>query len=416
MKSLKIPLLFASRYLFSKKSVNAINIISIISIVGVFVSTAALVIVLSFYNGMEKFILSMYSSFTPHLRIEPKEGKTFSKELTSFKTLAASSDVKNYVELLEDKILIQYDQQQFVGKLKGMDPSALTAQSEKDILHAGKFSIHDDTTNYALIGAQIQSNLQIPLTGFYNHIDLYFPRRSASINNLNPLEDFNIRNIAVNGVLAYQPEFDNLIIVPMDFARELLEESSKISAIEVYLKDPSKTSKVQKDLEKELDKDFYIKNREQQNPTLYKTVKSEKWIVFFILTFIGIIAIFNIIGSLTMLVIDKKEDMKILQHLGAEKSVIERIFFIEGMLISLIGSAFGIVIGFAFCKLQETYGFIRTGEMEGSLIDVYPIDIRLQDFVIVFATVFILSVCVSYFSSKLSVREIGRITDIKNAD
>lgn len=416
MKSLKIPLLFAYRYLFSKKSVNAINIISIISIVGVFVSTAALVIVLSFYNGMEKFILSMYSSFTPHLRIEPKEGKTFSTETPVFKELPASKDIKNYVELLEDKILIQYDQQQFVGKLKGIAPGALHAQNENDILHAGKFIIKDDSNNYALIGAQIQSNLQVPLLGIYNNIELYFPRKSASINNLNPLEDFNIRSIAVNGILTYQPEFDNIIVVPMDFARELLGESKNISAIELYLKDPEKTAKIQRELEKDLGQNFTIKNREQQNPTLYKTVKSEKWIVFFILTFIGIIAIFNIIGSLTMLVIDKKEDMKILQHLGADKSIVERIFFIEGILIALIGSIFGIVIGYLFCKLQESYGFIRTGEMEGSLIDVYPIDIRLQDFVIVFTTVFVLSACVSYFSSKLSVREIGRMTDIKNAD
>lgn len=416
MKAIKIPLLFAFRYLFSKKSVNAINVISIISIVGVFVSTAALVIVLSFYNGMEKFILSMYSNFTPDLRIEPKQGKTFSTDHAAFKSLASIPDVKNYVELLEDKILIQYDNQQFVGQLKGIDPSALAAQNEREILHSGKFTIQADSTDYALVGAQIQANLQIPLTGFYNHIDLYFPRRGTSINNLNPLEDFNIRNIAVNGVLTYQPEFDNIVMVPMRFARDILGEADAISAIEIYLKDPANTSKIQKLFQKDLAGKYHVKNREQQNPTLYKTVKSEKWIVFFILTFIGIIAIFNIIGSLTMLVIDKKEDMKILQHLGAEKSMVERIFFLEGIFITLIGSIIGIIIGYIFCKLQETYGFIRTGEMEGSLIDVYPIDIRLQDFAIVFVTVFALSACVSYFASKLSVREIGRITDIKSAE
>lgn len=416
MKSIKIPLLFAYRYLFSKKSVNAINIISIISIVGVFVSTAALVIVLSFYNGMEKFILSMYSSFTPHLRIEPKEGKTFSADTEVFKKLSFSPEIKNYVELLEDKILLQYDQQQFVGKIIGISPASLVAQNENDILHTGKFTISEDSTSYALIGAQIQSNLQVPLSGLYNTIDLYFPRRGTSINNVNPLEDFNIRSIPVNGVLTYQPEFDNIIIVPLGFARDILGQSKNISAIAIYLKDPAETAKIQKKLESELAQDFLIKNREQQNPTLYKTVKSEKWIVFFILTFIGIIAIFNIIGSLTMLVIDKKEDMKILQHLGAKKFIVERIFFIEGILIALIGSVFGILFGYLFCKLQENYGFIRTGEMEGSLIDIYPIDIRIQDFAIVFTTVFILSICVSYFSSKLSVREIGRITDIKNAD
>ncbi|ERJ61476.1 ABC transporter permease [Sphingobacterium paucimobilis] len=416
MKKIGIPLLFACRYLFSKKSVNAINIISIISIVGVFVSTAALVIVLSFYNGMEKFILSMYSNSTPDLRIEPKQGKTFSSNTALFKEIASSPEVKNYIELLEDKILIQYDHQQFVGQLKGISPSVLQAQDEREILHSGRFVIKSDSTNYALIGAQIQANLQIPLTGFYNQIELFFPRRGVSANNLNPLEDFNIRSIAVNGVLTYQPEFDNIILVPMDFARDILGEPDQISGIDIYLNDPTNTPKIQKKLEKCLKESFLIKNREQQNPTLYKTVKSEKWIVFFILTFIGIIAIFNIIASLTMLVIDKKEDMKILQHLGAKKSMVERIFFIEGILIAFIGSSLGIIIGYIFCELQQKFGFIRTGEMEGSLIDIYPIDIRLQDFVIVFTTVFVLSACVSYFSSKLSVREIGRITEFKNAD
>ncbi len=416
MRNLKIPLLFACRYLFSKKSVNAINIISIISIVGVFVSTAALVIVLSFYNGMEKFILSMYSNSTPDLRIEPKQGKTFSSTSQVFKDISSSPDVKNYVELLEDKILIQYDHQQFVGQLKGISPNALAAQNQREILHSGKFAIQEDSTDYALIGAQIQSNLQIPLTGFYNQIELYFPRRGASASNLNPLEDFNIRTIPVNGVLTYQPEFDNIVLVPMDFARDILGEPNQISSIEIYINEVTKTTKIQQRLEKELGKDFLVKDREQQNPTLYKTVKSEKWIVFFILTFIGIIAIFNIIGSLTMLVIDKKEDMKVLQHLGANKSMVERIFFIEGILIALIGSALGITIGYVFCKLQEKFGLIRTGEMEGSLIDIYPIDIRSQDFIIVFTTVFILSACVSYFSSRLSVREIGRITDINKAE
>lgn len=416
MRKLKIPLLFACRYLFSKKTVNAINIISIISIVGVFVSTAALVIVLSFYNGMEKFILSMYSNSTPDLRIEPRQGKTFSSATQVFKDISSSPDVKNYVELLEDKILIQYDHQQFVGQLKGISPNALAAHDQREILHSGKFVIREDSTDYALIGAQIQSNLQIPLTGFYNQIELYFPRRGVSASNLNPLEDFNIRTIPVNGVLTYQPEFDNIVLVPMDFARDILGEPNQISAVEIYTSEVAKTTKIQKRLEKELGQDFLVKDREQQNPTLYKTVKSEKWIVFFILTFIGIIAIFNIIGSLTMLVIDKKEDMKVLQHLGANKPMVERIFFIEGILIALIGSALGITIGYLFCKLQEKFGFIRTGEMEGSLIDIYPIDIRSQDFIIVFTTVFILSACVSYFSSRLSVREIGRITDINKAE
>ncbi len=416
MKGLRIPLLFAYRYLFSKKSVNAINIISFISFIGVLVSSAALVIVLSFYNGMESFILSMYSSFTPDLRIEPIEGKTFDAEKSVFKELEKNPAVKNYAEVLEDKILVQYDNMQFVGQLKGIEESSFEKLNKEDILQNGNFSLTEDSVPKAIIGAQVQANLRIPINDYYNMMELYFPRKGASVSNLNPLEDFNIRNVGVNGVLSYQPEFDNLILVPMSFAREILGEAKHISSIEVYFNNSESTSTFQKSLNRELKNDFKVLNREQQNPTLYKTIKSEKWIVFFILTFIGIIAIFNIIGSLTMLVIDKKEDMKILQHLGAEKNIIERIFFIEGLMISLLGSVVGIVIGYVFCVLQETYGFIRTGEVGTSLIDIYPVDIRPMDFILIFLTVFILSSIVAYFSSKLSVRNIGKITELKSAD
>lgn len=416
MKRLRIPFLFAYRYLFSKKSVNAINIISFISFIGVLVSSAALVIVLSFYNGMEKFILSMYSNFTPDLRIEPAEGKFFDPKTVVFEHLRTNTAVKNYAEVLEDKVLVQYDNIQYVGQLKGIEEASFSKLNKNDILQNGTFSLWKDSSYQALIGAQIQANLRIPINDPLHTLSLYFPRKGVSISNVNPLEDFNIRNIGVNGTLTYQPEFDNLVMVPMEFAREILGEDKQVSAIEIYLKDQALTSTLQKKLIQELKDGFKVNNREQQNPTLYKTIKSEKWIVFFILTFIGIIAIFNIIGSLTMLVIDKKDDMKILQYLGADKVTIERIFFIEGLMIALLGSIVGLIIGFIFCRLQAVYGFIRTGDMQGSLIDIYPIDIRWLDFVLVFFTVFILSSLVAFFSSKLSIKEIGKLPTVKNAD
>lgn len=413
MKKLSLSFLFAYRYLFSKKSVNAINIISGISVIGVFVSTAALVIVLSFYNGMENFILSKFSNFTPDLRIEPAKGKTFSPGIATLQQIKKDANVRYFSEILEDKILVQYDKHQFVGEIRGITPEGLTIQDEKSILAAGIYSLQEDSVNYALIGAQIQANLRVPISGLYNTIQLYYPRKGVSINNLNPLEDFNIRPIDVNGVLTYEPEFDNLIVVPFDFARDLLGEPEKISAVEVYLTDSGNIASMHSSFQKTLGKDFVVKSREQQNPTLYKTIKSEKWIVFFILTFIGIIAIFNIVGSLTMLVIDKKEDMKIIQSLGAEHSTIERIFLIEGVMISLIGGLIGVVVGYIFCKLQEIYGFIRTGDVQGGMLDVYPVDIRLEDFVLVFVTIVVLSWIVSYFSSKLSVKEIGSLATTK---
>lgn len=417
MKKISVPLFFALRYLFSKKSVNAINVISLISIVGIFVSTAALVIVLSFYNGMEMFILSMNSTFSPDLRIEATKGKTFdSSNNKTFSDIAQNDKVANYSEALEDKILIQHEGKQIVGQLKGITQESLSKQSKQHILHIGSFEIEADSVQYALIGPQIQTNLQVPISEFNNTIDLYFPRKESTVNNLNPLEDFNIRQISVNGILTFEPEFQNLVILPLSFARDILGEDKAISAVELFLNNPDESYALQKDIQKKLGEDFTVKNREQQNPTLYKTIKSEKWIVFFILTFIGIIAIFNIIGSLTMLVIDKKEDMKILQHIGANKSTIEKIFFYEGIMIAFIGSSVGILIGYVFCLVQDTYGFIRTNNPNGGFIDVYPVDMRTQDFILVFFTITTLSIIVSYFSSKLSVREIGKMTVLKSEE
>ena len=416
MNGLRVSLLFACRYLFSKKSVNAINIISFISFIGVLVSSAALVIVLSFYNGMESFILSMYSNLAPDLKISLVQGKTFDSSSSQFLNIKDRPDVANYVEVLEDKVLVQYDNMQFVGLLKGIEEERLKEENKEDMLQYGEFNLMTDSIPKALLGAQIQANLRIPINDYFNMMELYFPRKGGAANSLNPLEDFNIRSIGVNGILSYQPEFDDLILVPLSFARDLLDEPEKVSNIEIYLQNPLNTNKIQKEFQKELGHDYQILNREQQNPTLYKTIKSEKWIVFFILTFIGIIAIFNIIGSLTMLVIDKKDDMKILQHLGAERTTIERIFFFEGLMISLFGSTVGLIIGYIFCALQENYGFIRTGDIGSSLIDIYPVDIRYMDFILVFLTIFILSALVSYFSSKLSVKNIGRVTEIEITD
>lgn len=403
---MRLALFFAKRYLFSKKSVNAINIISSISVIGVLVSTAALVIVLSFYNGLEKFILSQYSIFSPELRIEPATGKVFSTQNETFKALRKHPKIKSYTEVLEDKILAEYNHQQFIGRLKGIEPESIHTHASQEMLFAGKLEVEMDSVNYAILGAQVQANLQVPLQGFDNFLSLNIPDKNASASSINPLDDIRTRKIPSSAILKFQPGFDDLILVPIDFAKDLLNEYDAISAIELFGEnDNSKT--LQKDIQELVGNDYLVKNREQQNPTLYKTVRSEKWIVFFIVTIIGIIAIFNIIGSLTMLVIDKKQDMVVLKSLGANKSLIQDIFFYQGVLIALIGSFVGGVLGLLFCMLQERYGFIQTNE--GSLFDAYPVDIRYTDFIIIFLTVMLVSTIVSYVASKLSIKGFDKV-------
>ncbi len=405
---MKLSYFFARRYLFSKKSVNAINIISTISVVGVLVSSAALVIVLSFYNGMEKVILSMFSTFSPELRIEPAEGKLFSTHNELFENLRKQKEIKGYSEVLEEKVLLQYGNHQFIGQIKGIEPKSLNQHAADSMLYAGEFTISKENVSYAIIGASVQANLQIPIVGLQNTMLVNSPKKGGG-NAVNPADDIIQRGISPRGVLKYQQGFDNLIITPIDFARDALGEYEKVSAIEIYTHNPDGLTTIEEQIQAVLGDEFRVLNREEQNPTLYKTVRTEKWAVFFILTFIGIIAIFNIIGSMTMLVIDKRQDMIILKSLGAENSLIQRIFYNEGMLISLIGSTFGILIGYIFCLAQDTFGFIRTQEGQNSIIDAYPVDMRLTDFGLVFLTVLLVSIVISYLSSYLSVKAIGSL-------
>lgn len=278
---MRLPLFFAKRYLFAKKSINAINVISAISVIGVLVSSAALVIVLSFYNGMENLILSLYSEFAPELRIEPTKGKTFDPNTDTLLKLRNNPAIKSYTEVLEDKVLIEYNDQQFIAQIKGLEPKSLLQTDHSDMLYAGSFLIKQDGVNYALIGAQVQANLRVRMDGSDNNIKLFSPRKGASGTSVNPMDDINARIISPIGVLHYQQGFTDLVITPLDFAKDLLSEFQNVSAIEMFTVDSTKVKGLQSQIQEALGDSFIVKNREQQNPLLYKTIRSEKWIVFF---------------------------------------------------------------------------------------------------------------------------------------
>lgn len=406
---MKLPVFFAKRYLFSKKSVNAVNIISAISVIGVFVSTAALVIVLSIFNGIENFILSKYSVFAPELRIEPSTGKVFESHDERFDAIRNRPEIKSYTDVLEDKVLVQYGNRQFVGRIKGVEPQSLHTQITEDLLLAGHYTVEEDSVDYLIMGAWTQANLKVPFQSMDNAVTLFIPKKDINpqTSSLNPMDEINTRHIQVSGVLKYEQGFDDLVITSLDFAKNLLGERDRVSAVEIDLIDSNMAPKVQNAIQSKLGDDYIVKDREQQNPSLYMMVRSEKWIIFFIVTIIGIIAIFNIIGSLTMLVIDKKKDMHVLKSLGAKDSLIQQIFFYEGVFIALFGSVVGVLLGYVFCVLQDRYGIIRTDGQ--SMFDAYPVDIRYSDFALIFFTVMLVSIIVSYVASKLSVKNIGSL-------
>lgn len=394
------PLFIARRYLFSKKSVNAINIISGISMLGVFVGSAALIIILSIFNGFELLIVNMYSAFTPELRIEPTRGKSFILNDSLEAELRSDPRVLHYSDVLQEKVLLRYGGNQYIATLKGQ--SEMNDFSLADsVIQFGQYRLTDGFFNYAVVGAAVHAYLGIDITEKNRLVSVYSPRKNA-VTSMNPSEEFNVRGILPAGVLKAQPQFDNLIIVPLNFARDVLGEEERISAIEIHLNKDVDETAFQQELQERLSTDFRVNNIAQQNPTLYKILNSEKWAIFFILTFILVIAIFNIIGSLTMLVIDKKKDIAVLKSLGASDSFIKNIFFSEGMFISLLGCVLGLAVGLIFCLLQEKYGLIA---MEGTdLVNFFPVAIKGSDFLLVFCTVSLISAVASFVSSRLSVK------------
>lgn len=370
---------------------------------GVFVGSAALIIILSVFNGFEGIVLSMYNTFSPELRIEAVEGKAFEPANEQFLQLKNDGRIVNYTEVLQEKALIRYGKSQSIALMKGVSDDYMKGRVSLDsTIASGSFILKDKEENFAVIGSAIQNYLSVNLNDDFRHLDIYSPRKGAA-NSINPVDEFNVMSIHPSGVFSVQQEFDNMIIVPIGFARKLLSEESKVSSIEINTKDGISVDDFQKEISEILGKNFVVKNRSQQNQLLYKILNSEKWAIFLILTFVLIIAIFNIIGSLTMLVIDKTKDIAVLSSLGANNGLIRGIFFIEGMMISMVGCILGMAAGLIFCLLQQYFGFIKMAGVS-LMIDSYPVGIKGSDFILVFGTVLSVSLVASAISSRLSVK------------
>ena len=399
----------AKRYLFSRKKMNAINIISGISIVGVLIGSAALIIILSGFNGLEQTIVSLYSNFTPEIKIEPKFGKTFNPDTGYFNTLKNDSRVFSYTKVLREKVLIKYDDKPIIGTIMGVGKDFTKNKQLDSIIVNGAFILKNDKENYAVIGATIQSSLGVSVRDQLRYLEIYSPRADAG-NGANPLNEFVVKTITPSGVFATNPDFDNLVITPINFARDLLNQPKNVSSIDINFKKGADIEPIKDLIKEKLGNKFTVKNRGEQYANLYKTLNYEHWIIFLILTFVLIIAIFNIIGSLTMLVIDKRADIAILTSLGANKTLIQRIFFFEGMMISMIGCISGIFLGFIFCILQKKFGLVKMGtNITG--VDAYPVAIKGTDFILVFLTVLIIATTASFISSRLSIKGLSNIKD-----
>lgn len=371
---------------------------------GVFVGSAALVIILSVFNGFGDLVLSMYNTFTSEIRIEPARGKTFDPQTAYFQKLRKDQRISGFVEVLQENVLVRYENEQYIGLVKGVSDDFARGKQLDSIMVDGSFLLKDRGRNFAVLGIAAQASLGVSLRNNYNYLEFYSPRKGAA-RSINPAEQFVQKIIRPSGIFQLQDQFDHQIFVPIEFARELMEEERNVSAIELNVANDVQLSKVLTEISKDLGKDYVVKNRGQQNQLIYKILNSEKIAVFLILTFVLIIAIFNIIGSLTMLVMDKSSDIAVLNSMGANSALIRSVFFTEGMMISIIGCVLGMLTGWIFCLLQQHYGLVKMDM--GLITDYYPVVIKYTDFLIIFGTVTTISIIASSISSRLSIKNVA---------
>ncbi|MBQ6800767.1 MAG: FtsX-like permease family protein [Bacteroidaceae bacterium] len=406
---MNLPLYIAKRYLFSKKSHNAINIISGISACGVALATLALVCTLSVFNGFQELVAGMFTAFDPELKITTTEGKTFDSRDSLVKLVRELPEVEVSTLSIEDNAMVQYKGRQAVVTIKGVEDNFEQLTEIDSILYGyGKFVLYDEIVDYGIMGAQLSSTLGTGLRPI-DPIEVYAPKRGQQVNMANPTSSFEQAYLFSPGVVfaVNQEKYDaTYVLTSMDFARRLFDYDTEITSLELKLKEGTTTGTVQRKIQQLLGADFRVQNRYEQQADVFRIMEIEKLISYLFLSFILLVACFNIIGSLSMLIIDKKEDVKTLRNLGADNRLIVRIFFTEGCLISLIGALIGIVGGIGLCLLQEHYGLIALGTQGGFVVDAYPVSVQVGDVVLIFVTVLAIG-CLSvwypvkYLSKKL---------------
>jgi len=391
----------AKRYLFSKKSHNAINIISAISACGVCVGTMALVCVLSVFNGFGTLIESLFSSFDPDLKISLVEGKTFSTEEAAVAKVRKMPGVVYFTEVLQENAMFRFKDKQASGTIKGVSADFQKMTRIDSIIVNGKFQLKDNAFNYGVAGAGLATKLGFG-PYFVDPLYIYAPQRTGEINLTRPETNFVLDHVFVSGIFGVQqPEYDNkYVIVSIDLARQLFQYKPHIvTSVELKVSDKKDINSMKKNIINTLGSRFKVLDRFEQQEDFFRIMKVEKWITYLILSFILLIAIFNIIGSLSMLIIDKKDDILTLRNMGADQALIQRIFLYEGWLISMLGALFGLGLGTLFCLLQEHFGFITLPGSE-FIITAYPVNLQPLDLVLIFVTVSVMGFFAAYYPVK----------------
>ena len=407
---MRLPLFIANRYLLAKKSHNLINIITWISILGISVGSFALIVVLSAFNGLEKVISSMNNRLTPDLQISTVKGKTI--DLTAF-PLGQLKDIQGIeyvVPTITEDALFRANDKQHIGQVKGVGLEYQKIDRLNEVVFGGgDLVLSDEDEHYfAIPGAGVAWYLGINAYNPYAMVRIYVPKR-GNASQMSLENSFNSDVVTVRSVFSTEQELDEkLVLVPFDMLSELLEYEDKATNVEVFTTQNAEINKVKKSVSAIIGANYSVKNQQEQQETLYKIMRSEKWAVYVILTFILILATFNVVGSLSMLMIDKRKDTEILKAMGADNSLIQRIFLNEGLLISVAGGIIGLLLGIVLVLLQQQFGFIKFGTGGGNyVVDAYPVLLKIKDVLLIFATILV----VGCTSALLTVRHAMRKAD-----
>ena len=402
---MNVSTFIAKRYLFSKKSKNVINIISFISFFGLFVSSAALIIILSGFNGIQQYVENMYGKHSADIFIKPLKGKTISNHAPIFETINHIPEIKYFNKTIEETVLLKFNDQWTSAVLKGIDSSIYRKEKWSESIIDGESKLYFRGLPTIILGYGIQNKLQAPIDyNFLNEIKVYSLDRNQklSIQNKKILKS---KSLIFGGVFTINPDLDETTaLVDYSIAKEILEMENSFNYLEIYLLNSKDIGKVKKILS-DFSNDFKISSHEENNQLIYAANDAEKWMVLAVLIFILLLSSFTIIASITMLIIDKKKDIKTLTAIGASSNTIKNIFFKEGLFISSIGSLSGLIIGLVICYVQINFHLIK---LENSAIEYWPVVIKLSDIIMLVSILFIMALIAAYLPSKILMKKLIR--------
>ena len=368
--------------------------ISLVSVCGIAVATMAMITALSVFNGFGSLVETTFSAFDPELKITTVKGKVFDYQTASFEKALQNPDIDFISESLEDNVLFRYNDRQVPVILKGVSEDFKYMTQMDKLIIDGSFRLREDVVDYATLGSGLAYTLGVR-PGYINPIDIFVPKRNVKVNLANPAAAFAQSNVLIGGVFNLnQPQFDEqLAIVPIELTRMLFLYNDEVSSIDIKLKEGASASKVGKNIAQIIGDDFLVEDRFEQQKESYRMLQIEKWVTFFILSFILIIAAFNVVGPLSILIIEKKNDIKILKSMGAADEIIARIFLFEGWLISFSGILVGVVLGVAISFLQQHFGLLKLGGTPGAyLVDAYPVIVKFTDVLLTFIVVCVICI------------------------